>query len=83
LSNLVEFNDAGIKISNADNTGTQLFYYKDILPDKTGDACGMWYENIVVPEALEIKDNNCCFIWKKVPQNMVHLCSTAPKRCAF
>lgn len=83
LTNTVEFNDHGLKITNSDDSGPQLFYYKDILPDKKGDACGMWYENIVVPEALEIKDTNCCFIWKKVPSNMVHLCSVEAKRCAY
>jgi hypothetical protein len=67
VTNKVTFNDNGIVVYEDGTEGPQLYYYKDILPDKAGDACGMWYENIVVPGDLGMEDNNCCFIWKKMP----------------
>jgi hypothetical protein len=45
----VTFNDDGIMVYEDNTAGPQLYYFKDVLPDKAGDACGMWYQNIVVP----------------------------------
>lgn len=36
--------------------------YRDVMPDVAGDACGLWYENLVKLPKLEqlIKDPNTC-----------------------
>jgi hypothetical protein len=46
------------------------------MPDKAGEACGMWYHSLIIPSAMGIKDPNQCFLFKKVPDSMVHICST-------
>jgi hypothetical protein len=45
---------------NPKNENT-LYEYNNVIPDKTADVCGIWYEGIVLNKKFkEDKDNNCC-----------------------
>jgi len=60
-----------------------IFHLKDIMPDKAADSCGMWFNNIVIPKAMNVEDSNCCFSWRKAPDTVVILCSTDKYRCVL
>lgn len=55
---------------------SSIFEYGMVMPDKAGEACGMWYQALIIPKALGVKDPNECFLFKKVPDTMVHICAT-------
>lgn len=39
-----------------------LYKYQEVMPDKAGNQCGLWYRSLnVPPEMGNIKDPNCCF----------------------
>jgi len=55
-----------------------LYDVKDVMPDKGGEPCGIWYKNIMIPKAMNIKDSNQCMAFKRLPDIMVHVCSIEP-----
>jgi len=59
---------------------TMIYEYSQVMPDKAGEACGIWYKSLVIPNALNIKDPNQCLLFKKVPDTMVNICSTQSYR---
>lgn len=48
-----------------------IYEYGQVMPDKAGEACGFWYQALVIPSQLNIKDPNECILFKKVPDTMV------------
>jgi len=52
------------------------------MPDKEGEMCGVFFQNLVIPKELMVKDSNCCFSFLHVPNNMVYICGSHQFRCA-
>jgi len=34
------------------------------MPDSTGENCGMWFRNLVIPPEMNISDANECLSYK-------------------
>lgn len=58
-----------------------VYEYKEVAPDSIGENCAVWYQNIIVPKDMDLRDPNCCFVFKKAPDSMVTVCSLNENRC--
>lgn len=77
LTKAITFVEDGFEeFKKAPEKGEMLAFYKHVMPDIAGDNCGVWYRNLQIPKDTKIEDANCCMIYKKVPNDMVTICST-------
>jgi hypothetical protein len=42
--------DGIIQWNKIEEDRASKFHYQDVLPDTAGDVCGIWYQNLVIPE---------------------------------
>jgi len=82
LSSFVVFDREGMYFyKHGQEEKKHLFKYNDVMPDMTGTPCGVYYQNLVLPTALDVPDANCCFTFKKNPDKWVQICTKDKYRC--
>jgi len=65
----IVFNKDGVfKWDKIPESRVALLRYSEVMPDMTGEPCGVWYQNLVLPPEINIKDNACCLTYKN-PRN--------------
>jgi len=61
--------------------GDNVMRYSEVMPDMTGEACGIWYLNLVLPKELIVRDSICCFTYMNPRMEFIQICSQEIFRC--
>lgn len=80
----IVFSSEGIIKYNVDPTVIDIIFdVKNIMPDNSGEPCGVWFKDIVVVPELAVDDVNECMIFKAAPEDWTTICSAETERKFF